>query len=66
MAKQFTRDGDSGMSSALVVVRSFGQYKIGALINDPAQLQATLTGENAHNVVRVIVPGQSASSHQER
>jgi hypothetical protein len=54
------------MSSALVVVRSFGQYKIGALINDPAQLQATLTGENAHNVVRVIVPGQSASSHQER
>ncbi len=54
------------MSGALVVVRSFGSYKIGAIIDDTAQIQATLKGEHAHNVVRVIVPSQSASNRQER
>lgn len=54
------------MSGALVVVRSFGQYKIGAIIDDLSQIQAVLKGEHAHNVVRATVPGQSASNRQER
>jgi hypothetical protein len=53
------------MSGALVVVRPFGKYKIGAMIEDPAQIQATLKGEHAHNVVRIVVPGQLASSRRE-
>jgi hypothetical protein len=41
------------MGGALVVVRPFGQFKIGALIDDPARIKATLAGEHAHYVVRV-------------
>jgi hypothetical protein len=41
------------MSGALVVVRPFGQFKVGTVIDDPARITATLAGAHAHYVVRV-------------
>jgi hypothetical protein len=41
------------MGGALVVVRPFGRFKIGAIIADPALIKATLAGEHAHYVVRL-------------
>jgi len=44
------------MGNTLIVVRSFGSYKVGAVIDNPAHIRETLAGEHAHNVVQIIDP----------
>jgi hypothetical protein len=41
------------MPGALVVVRPFGRYKIGAIVDDPAQIRLIMAGEHAHKIVRL-------------
>jgi hypothetical protein len=41
------------MDGVLVVVRPFGRYATGEVIDDPRQQAPILAGENARNVVRV-------------
>lgn len=53
------------MGNTLIVVRPFGTYKIGAVIDNPAQIQETLAGEHAHNVVRIAGSGRSAAKSVE-
>jgi hypothetical protein len=53
------------MGNTLIVVRPFGAYKVGAVIDNPAQVQETLAGEHAHNVVRIARPGRSAAKSLE-
>jgi len=45
------------MGNTLIVVRSFGSYKVGALIENPTQIKEVLEGEHAHSVVRIAQPG---------
>jgi len=41
----------------LVVVRSFGPYRVGDLVRDAAEVERVLTSEHAGHVVR-IEPGE--------
>jgi hypothetical protein len=48
------------MDSVLVVVRPFGQYKRGDVIDNPTRVTAVLGGEHAYHVVRVAAAQQPA------
>jgi hypothetical protein len=53
------------MSKTLIVVRPFGTYKVGSVIDNPAQIRETLEGEHAHNVVPIDRPGRVAAKRLE-
>jgi len=48
------------MGNTLIVVRPFAAYRVGTLIDNPAQIKEALSGEHAHNVVRIAAPGRGA------
>jgi hypothetical protein len=52
------------MGEALVVVRPFGQCKIGAMINNPATIRTTLASAHAHYVVRVAAVANDGAKSQ--
>ena len=53
------------MGNTLIVVRPFGTYKLGTVIDNPAQIRETLEGEHAHNVVQIAGPGRAAANRLE-
>jgi hypothetical protein len=56
-AALFWEEWDSGedMNFHLVVVRPFAAYGKGDVVTDAAAIREILAGQNAHNVVRVLV-----------
>jgi hypothetical protein len=50
----------------LTVIRSFGTYKVGAVIEDSATVMSILNSEHANAVVKVSAPTANGSSGKER
>ena len=44
------------MSTSLIVIHPFGDYRRGDQISDAEAVAAVLAGDNAHHVNRVTVP----------
>jgi hypothetical protein len=47
------------MDAVLIVVRPFGGYRVGDVIDDPGHMRDALKGEHAKDVVRIGTPTQS-------
>ena len=53
------------METTLLVVRSFGAMKLGTLIRSSEEMDALLSGEHAHHVVKVALPASDCAEFKE-
>lgn len=53
------------MDFCTVVVRPFGRHAVGSVLRDADEIAAVLAGEHALDVVRVVLPSDTAAAAEE-